>query len=244
MKKYILIAVSAILLVSISVVGTLAFLTDKESVTNVFTVGKVDIKIIEDFKESEAKLVPGNNINKDVQIENVGDNAAYVWYTYAIPAALDNADASLNILHINHAGRNWLGYQNETKYWEDGQTTATPENKCWMVDKYVTYNVDVNNDGVLYNVYSVLYNGVLAVGETTTVGLTNVYFDTNVDYVDGSYAIVENGVVTPINYDFSNPDAVKLIITAYAIQADGFENVVDAYAAYAGQWGLTVPTNP
>ena len=46
-----------------------------------------------------------------------------------------------------------------------------------------------------------------------------------------------------INYDFdANP--VKIIVNAYAIQADGFENVTEAYAAYADQWGLSVSTNP
>ena len=242
MKKYILIAVAALLLVSISVVGTVAFLTDKEESVNVFTVGKVNIEIVEDFVQ-DSKLVPGVNINKDVQIENLGDNDAWVWFTYAIPAELDDIDASLNILHTNFAGKNWLGYQDNQNYWEDGQTTATPEDQCWRVAEYVTYGVEI--DGILYNVYASLYNGILAAGETTTVGLTNVYFDNKVDYDEDRdcYVLVENGVVTDINYDFdANP--VKIIVNAYAIQADGFTTVTEAYAAYAGQWGLTVPTNP
>jgi predicted ribosomally synthesized peptide with SipW-like signal peptide len=240
MKKYILIAVSAVLLVALSVGTTVAFLTDRDETVNVFTVGSVEIELVEDYVQN-SKLVPGKDINKDIQIENKGDNAAWVWYTYAIPAALDNDSAANNVVHINHAGRNWLGYQENQNYWENGQTEPTDPSDCWIVDAYVTKNVSI--DGILYNVYTVLYNGILQAGEITTVGLTNVYLDSKVDYNinDGKYYLVENGVVTPINHDLAE---VKIIVNAYAIQADGFTSVQEAYAAYAGQWGLTVPTNP
>ena len=40
-KKSLLIVLCAVLLVAATVVGTLAFLTDRETVTNTFTVGDV-----------------------------------------------------------------------------------------------------------------------------------------------------------------------------------------------------------
>lgn len=238
-KKIVLALLVVALIAVAAVAGTFAYLTDTDSADNVMTLGKVKIKLVENYTQ-DSKLLPGVDVNKDVQIKNTGDTDAWVWYTYAIPAALDNDDASKNVLHVNHAGRNWLGYQDNQKYWADGQTEATPVYECWMVDKYVTKNVNI--DGVIYNVYAVLYNGPLAAGDTTTIGLTKVYLDTKVDYneTDG-YIIVKDGVVTPTGL---NADEVKIIVTAYAIQADGFTNVIDAYAAYAGQWGLTVPTNP
>lgn len=49
--KALLIAVSAVLLVAISVGLTVAYFTDKEEVTNVFTVGKVDIALDEEGAE-------------------------------------------------------------------------------------------------------------------------------------------------------------------------------------------------
>ncbi len=49
--KALLIAVSAVLLVAISVSLTIAYFTDKEEVTNVFTVGKVDISLEEEGAE-------------------------------------------------------------------------------------------------------------------------------------------------------------------------------------------------
>ncbi len=51
--KALLIAVSAVLLVAISVSLTVAYFTDKEEVTNVFTVGKVDISLEEEGAEEK-----------------------------------------------------------------------------------------------------------------------------------------------------------------------------------------------
>ena len=51
--KALLIAVSAVLLVAVSVGLTVAYFTDKEEVTNVFTVGKVDISLEEEGAEEK-----------------------------------------------------------------------------------------------------------------------------------------------------------------------------------------------
>lgn len=59
-KKVIVLALCAILLVAASVMGTLAYLTDTESVQNTFTVGKVGISLTQATINS-TKLVPGSN---------------------------------------------------------------------------------------------------------------------------------------------------------------------------------------
>ena len=259
MKKKIL-ALSIVLCLAVTAIAgaTLAYFTDEDEATNVFTSGKVDITLNENFGDQElipgvqedenTTLIPGVDINKDVTISLSEDSVeSYVWYTYAIPAALDNAnnDASANIVHVNHAGRNWLGYQNNQKYWEDGQTEATDEEDCWIIDNEVIETITV--DGIDYNVYVVKYNGTLLAGEETTIGMTKVYLDTKVDYEnpvvgvdeEGNETIVEgyyhiNG--TPINFDLMN---VNIIINAYGIQAATFENVEEAYAAYNAQADAT-----
>ena len=73
---------------AITVGGTLAYLTDRDSEANVFTVGNVDITLKEDYDEP-SQLRPGVDINKDVQIKNEGPNDAYEWYTYAVPQGLE-----------------------------------------------------------------------------------------------------------------------------------------------------------
>ena len=69
---------------AITVGGTLAYLTDRDSEANVFTTGDVKIDLEEDFDQG-SELLPGEDVNKDVQIRNEGPNPAWVWYTYAIP---------------------------------------------------------------------------------------------------------------------------------------------------------------
>ena len=46
-RKVLMIALCAVLLVSISVMGTMAYLTSQDTVTNTFTVGKVAINLDE-----------------------------------------------------------------------------------------------------------------------------------------------------------------------------------------------------
>lgn len=58
---------AVVLIVGISVGGTLAWLTDTtESVTNTFTVG--DINITLDETKTDFKMVPGNTIEKDPKV--------------------------------------------------------------------------------------------------------------------------------------------------------------------------------
>ena len=232
MKKKILSIALVACLALVAIAGaSLAYFTDTDNATNSFTSGKVDIKLNEVFDEENAQLIPGVDIQKDVTISLSDDSVeSYVWYTYAIPSALDNADnqAINNIIHVNHAGRNWLGYQNNEKYWADGQTSATPEDQCWIIDNVVIEQKEI--DGITYNVYVVLYNGTLEAGEETTIGMTKVYCDTKVDFDNetGKYTIKGQ----EIGFDLNN---VKIIVTAYGIQAATFDTVQEAYAAYNAQ---------
>ena len=81
-KKTILAILSFIMVAMISVMGTLAYLTDSDSVTNTFTIGQVDIvldeadvdengEVIEGsdrVKENEYHLIPGQTYTKDPTI--------------------------------------------------------------------------------------------------------------------------------------------------------------------------------
>lgn len=234
MKKKLLALGLVVCMAVIALAGaSLAYFTDTDEKENAFLAGKVDITLNEVFDAKTAQLIPGVDIEKNVTISLSEDSVeSYVWYTYAIPAALDNADASRNIIHVNHAGRNWLEYRENRKYWAEGQTEATPEEQCWIVDYKV--DTDVEIDGVLYNVYTVLYNGTLKAGGETTVGMTKVYCDTKVDFDNATGEYTLNG--KPIGFDLNQ---VKIIVTAYGIQADTFDDVYAAYYAYTAQSAAT-----
>lgn len=81
-SKALLLTLCAVLLVAASVLGTMAYLTSTDEVTNTFTVGQVKIKLDEAkanpdgslvanadrVKANEYKLLPGHTYNKDPMV--------------------------------------------------------------------------------------------------------------------------------------------------------------------------------
>lgn len=230
-KNILILALAASMIAVLAVGGTLAYFTDNDSRDNTFTVGSVKIKLIEqqrtedgtaleDFvddkvlmpivgsAQGESVTVEGvvlptaaNYVDKIVKVENTGKSAAYVRVYLAIPAALDDDDASKNVLHVNYGfGTEWTG--------------TLPGEK-------------VTIDGEDYIAYPCTYNAQLAPGETTAVpAYKGVYLDSHVDMdKDGNYTI--NGNV--IDFNFEN--GITLPVFAQAVQAAGFDTADDAFAA-------------
>lgn len=107
MKKKLMTVLALVLVVAMSVAGTIAFLTDTtDPVANTFTVGKVDITLTETFNTDtnndgeadawKAQLIPGTTYAKDpvvtvtddsedcwlfVKFEEKNDAATYLNYT-------------------------------------------------------------------------------------------------------------------------------------------------------------------
>ena len=251
MKKKITAIFLCVALVAIAIVGaSLAYFTDKDEATNTFTMGNVKIDLQETFDEENAVLRPGsqttNKIEKKVWIENTGTENAYVWYEWYIPSALDSTDGSTgtnNVLHVNSNGNSWDKYRENSKFWKEGQTKALPLEQTWDHDPETELGLTVGPEGFIrtetiddiqYNVYLVLYHGVLAEGEKTTVAMNGAYLDSKVDNAvdaDGKVYYTING--KPIDYDFTQK--INIIVKAYGIQAAGFADVYAAYTAYEAQ---------
>ena len=79
MKKVLIIALAALLLVGATIGGTYAWLMDKtDPITNTFTVGNVSITLTE--TERTYKMVPGNDLPKDPAITvAAGSEACWVF---------------------------------------------------------------------------------------------------------------------------------------------------------------------
>lgn len=92
-SKALLLTLCAVLLIAASVLGTMAYLTSTDTVTNTFTVGKVEIKLDEAkvtadgipvegaarVTENSYKLMPGNTYTKDPTVTvKAGSEASYV----------------------------------------------------------------------------------------------------------------------------------------------------------------------
>lgn len=79
-KKTLAVALAFVLVIAMSVAGTFAYLTDKtETVTNTFTVGKVDIDLTEKTGDTY-KMIPGEDIEKDPTVTvKAGSEASWVF---------------------------------------------------------------------------------------------------------------------------------------------------------------------
>ncbi len=261
MSKKTLILISCLVLsLTIGLGGSLAYLTDTASQVNTFTMGGVSIDLTEEFEQGAA-LKPGKIIPKKPIITNSGDKDAWVWLTWEIPSVLDvwNPNgiegADKNVIHWNFLGATSADYlgnqtyldkaiaaghlpagttvdqiQNNKTYWT---YFPTSDNKADGIQKII--------DDIVYNVYVVKYNKVLKPNEATLPSIVQVYLDDNVDMdTEGNLYFVENGVKTSIDWNI-NPKPIgkgtpKIIVNAYAIQAEGFDTVEAAYAAYNEQW--------
>lgn len=123
-RKIVFWAASLLLTGALAAGGTLAYLTDKDSVTNQFVVGKVDIEGNEpsyapDPDGKTNHIVPTQVIPKDPRIKNKGKNDSYVYMDVSIPIAkVIVADTSGNRLNGGAAGDTELFSMNQlSKKW-------------------------------------------------------------------------------------------------------------------------------
>lgn len=107
MKKERTITAAVVLLLILVIGGAIAYFTDTENVTNVFTIGDVDITLTEPnwddtdadsdgVPESAEGRTPGQTIPKDPTITNVGTNDAYIFAKVEAPCTIgENPDKEL-----------------------------------------------------------------------------------------------------------------------------------------------------
>ena len=238
MKKRLVVTSLVIALIAIAVGGTLAWFNDTDEVTNVFTVGRVDIEQKEVFDEETAQLLPvvgtdptvatDNYIEKKVTVSNVGKNDAYVQTYVAVPAVLDN-NGIVKLYDGNLAGKGWTKVDGDTAV--DGvQPVAT--------------GVSITGETLLYNVYLYRYNNILPVGTNneTTACLEYVYIDSTIDLntydkkdavgnagedgvKDTAYFVLADG--TEIT-DFDAAGILNVYVATQGVQAKGFANAESA----------------
>lgn len=80
--------ITAIILALVLIIGGIvAYFTDTDTATNTFTLGSIDIEVVEEnWNENNAKnIVPLQSITKDPKIENKGKSSAYVFAEVVVP---------------------------------------------------------------------------------------------------------------------------------------------------------------
>ena len=207
--KAILMALCAVLLVAASVMGTLAYLTSTDTVTNTFTVGNVQIKLDEAkanpdgslvngadrVKANSYKLLPGHTYNKDPMVTVLkGSEESYVkmTVTFTKAAELDTIfapnGADMTSIFNGYNSTNWI-YKGNTK--DTGANTRTYE--FWYKEAVAAPNNDVALDA--------LFDSITVPGTITNTQLATI-------------------------------EGMEITVNAYAIQADGFGTADLAWAAY------------
>ena len=250
MKKKLTAIFLCVALVAIAIVGaSLAYFTDTDAKTNVFTTGQVDITLNETFDKDNAKLLPGdeNAIAKVINVTN-NEEDAYVRLHIAFPAdTLDYSETDgyyeyNNLVHYNQRYASMVaGEWNWTKTADGvaGEHPGYPGNGTG----YNAYTTTIDN--TKYVVFVVTYMTRLTKGATTaTDAIFQVYLDKYADTEDGvTYTApankAEGGYRTKALS--SNLNNYKIYVVAEGAQAEGF---TDAYQALDAAFGAPGTYNP
>ena len=225
LRRALLLLACAVLLVSLSVGATLAYLTSQtEVVKNTFTVGKVNITLdetdVDEFgvkdgntrvTENEYKLLPGHTYSKDPQVHVLaGSEDCYV----RIQVTVQNIDK----LHAAFPAADYANMWNNEKTIFLLQTLVGGWDKdTWLFKTY--------SNGM----YEFWYKDVVKYNKDNVQDLDPL-FDT----------ITVPGNVN--EYQLSLLDQVQIDIVAHAIQADGFNSAADAWAQWNGTNVTVTPT--
>lgn len=202
MKKVTTVVLAALLAVGISALAFMANMGDKAFATGEYTDGNVDIQLVPSG-EGGSTLIPGAKAQKTFKIENEGNNAAaWVWFSYAVPKALENGALKVK---VNYNTQEWTPV--------DGVPRAGEH----------------NNE---YTEYTLLYNAPFNEQNASTSEITltvSMASDIDIDE-NGNWIRVNNGVVE--NLDWNSNDAITVDVAAFAVQTDGSDDVSEAYNTY------------
>lgn len=138
LKKQLLRAIIACgLVVSVAAGSTVAYLTDTETATNTFTVGNVQIDLEEpgypgNDSDEVKNIIPNQEIVKDPQIENTGNNDALAFLRVEVPQEMftDEDDGTgeqkkQDLFRLKGVSSQWELLRTETVTGEDGKVKTS-----------------------------------------------------------------------------------------------------------------------
>ena len=211
-KKTLALLLVLVMIFGISVGGTIAYLTDKETVTNTFTVGNVQIKL-DELKVDEYGKPEGNE-----RIEGVRDGKDYTNTYKLVPGTSYTKDPTVTVLKGSEPSyiRNIVTVTFDNVLTDAQLATQLDgifegESEKWVrVDKTVT----VENEKTVIT-YEYRYTEI-ADARTAEVKLDPLF----------------TGFVIPGTMDVTALGGFKLDVVAHAIQSASFDDAADAW----GHW--------
>lgn len=233
MKKTLMIVIAIVLVVALSVAGTVAWMTSKDSVSNTFTVGSVAITLDEAKVGTDGKaitgegatrvdangyhLTAGGSYDKDPTI-HVGEKSDDAYIVAKVTLTIDG---------------NWSA----TKLWNDtykmvelqtvvsgGITTTGTYAANWQGTDLTGHVVSADTPEECLLTQDISEDGTIC---------TITYYFKNTFKANADITLFNNLTVpkTWKNDDLSALAGLKIDIVAYAVQAAGFTNVYEAYTA-------------
>lgn len=232
-KKVVALALCAVMLVVGSVAGTMAFLYDKDTVTNTFTVGQVAIELDETdvdvngvkdgntrVKDNDYKLMPGHTYTKDPMVTvNAGSEESYVRmlvkfnYSSQLDQIFPNADLTKILLGYNRA--NWAYV---------GNVEDTTANTRTYEFRYVGEQYKGTKPGTV---------------QATT---EDIELDALFDQIKMPGTVTNEQLAQLVTKDAAGKivDQFKIEVVAHAIQADGFASAEAAWSDTTTNWNANM----
>lgn len=223
-SKVLLALACAVLLVGASIMGTLAYLTSTDTVTNTFTVGNVSIKLDEAKVNDDGKPVgkDGKEVTDLATAERVDQNSYKLMpghsYTKDPTVTVEEGSESsyVRLLVTVTFGKELTETQLATKL--DGIFTGYNPN--WVRNGDPKPETKTNDDGSKYTVVSYEYR-----------------YNTTVAGKEGGNKLpaLFTGISVPgtwTNDDLKNIGGFTINVEAQAIQADGFSTAELAWASF------------
>jgi len=211
-SKVLLTLLCAVLLVVGSVMGTLAYLTDSETVTNTFTVGKVGISLAEtdvdgdkDVLKNAYDLLPGHTYVKDPKVTVDADSEESYIRMLVTVSDMSKLMAAMPKDKFPTFYNGDLFLLQNLCVDEDGKLTW--DGAKWLYEGY--------KDGT----YEFRYYQTVSTKDKAALPLEPLFTDITVP-----------GDVT--NTQLANLEGIKIDVVAHAIQKDGFENADLAWAEF------------
>ena len=220
-SKALLLTLCAVLLVTASVLGTMAFLTSTASVENTFTVGSVKItldeaKVTTDGKpvggaarvaENSYKLMPGHTYTKDPTIH--------------VDAASEDCFIRAKVTLTN--AKEWIDIATQYADNKVENIIKGTDDDIWWVSQPA---VDTANNTVTY---TFVYKNE---SHTDELGKRIWTSTDSKDLVLFKEIVIPGGLT---NDELKSVGASTITVVAEAIQADGFETEAAAWVAFDAQ---------
>ena len=190
-SKALLMTLCAVLLVAASVLGTMAYLTSQDSVTNTFSIGKINITLDEAQVDADGKA--------QTNVARVKANAYKL-----MPGHKYDKDPTVHV----------------KKDSEDAYIFVKVENGISAVEAEKTIAKQITTDNGwtdLPGVANVYYKEYTKAATKTTLNVFN------------NFKLADDANTTAIENGKSVYEGAQIVVTAYAVQKDGFNDVLVAW---------------